>query len=411
VKGSVLKGARKKAVLVFICISLALGCSHRTLLAAAGLSEEKAGVTDNEILIGNPNVQTGDNAFSGRQTSIGLLTYINLINGRGGVFGRKIRVVQCDDKYTVEGGGSCFEQLQKKGVFAIAGVVGSALLAKYIPLCTSRKMPLLGAYSGPQFVSDPAKRYIFTVRPGYQDEERQFADHMWKDAGIRKIAIIYQNDAYGQDHLAGLKNALKNYKTELVAAASYPRNTTDVSEAFAKVKSSNPEAVSLAANNHQCAAIIKMAREANWNPLFFINSGANVDGFLQNVGSAGDGVLASETVPDINRDDLVLVADYRNALAQYYPNEKPCFTSLRGYVDGVVLVEGLKRAGKDLTREKFVDALEKIHNLNIGLGRGMEVSYSSTDHFGLHKYAFGVVRKGFFTPIANWKSLKAKAGN
>jgi ABC-type branched-subunit amino acid transport system substrate-binding protein len=375
-------------------------------LWSANAAMAEIGLTDSEIAIGCPNAQSGDNAFAGTQTSIGLATYINSVNAAGGVNGRKIRLVQCDDKYTPEGAVSCFGQLQKDGVFAISGLVGSAMLAKYIPMCTNAKMPLVGAYSGPQFVSDPATRYVFTVRPGYRDEEQQFVDHMWNDAGVRKIGIIYQDDAYGADHLKGLTDALKKHNAEIAGTASYKRNTVDISEAFNAVKAANPEAVSLAANHHQCAAIIKMARKANWNPIFFINSGANVDGFLPIIGNEGEGVLVSETVPPTNRVDLPLISEYVKALKQSYPNEKPCFTSLRGYIDGMVLCEGLKRAGKNLTRERFVDAMDKIHNWDIGLSKGHEVSYSPRDHFGMHKYAFGLLKSGYIVPIANWKSVK-----
>jgi len=367
----------------------------------------EVGVTDTEIDIGNPNVQTGDNAFSGIQTSIGLNSYIKTINAAGGVNGRQIKVLQCDDKYDPESAVSCFEQLQKSGVFAIAGLVGSAPLIKYIRLCSLSKTPLVGCYSGPQLVSSPAKRYIFTVRPGYQDEERQFVDHMWNDVGIKKVAVLYQDDAYGHDHLKGLEEALKSHGSSPVAAAAYRRNATDITAAFDEIRKAQPEAISLAANHNQCLTFIKMARTAHWSPVFYINSGANVDAFVPAAKDDGDGVLISEVVPDVSRIDLPLISSYRKALQKFYPNEKPCFTSLRGYIDGVVLVEGLKRAGKDLTREKFVDGLDSIHNWNIGLQKGTDVTYNSTDHFGMHKYTFGVVKHGAIVPVAVWKDLKS----
>jgi ABC-type branched-subunit amino acid transport system substrate-binding protein len=377
-------------------------------LFSTGPSAAEVGITDSEIAIGNPNVQSGDNAFSGLQTSIGLKAYIDSVNAAGGVNGRKIHLIQCDDKYDPEQAAVCFDQLQKSGVFAITGLVGSAPLIRYINLCTKSKTPLVGCYSGPQLVSAPAKRYIFTARPGYQDEERQFVDHMWNDAGVRKVAILYQDDAYGHDHLTGLEEALKKHGSTPVAAAGYKRNSNDLTTQFDEIRNAQPEAVCLAANHNQCVAFIKMARKANWNVIFYINSGANVDGFLPVAKDDGDGVLVSEVVPDVSRIDLPLITNYRKALEKFFPNEKPCFTSLRGYIDGVVLVEGLRRAGKDLTREKFVDALDNIHNWNIGLQKGIELSYSPTDHFGMHRYTFGVIKHGSVIPVLNWKDLKQK---
>jgi branched-chain amino acid transport system substrate-binding protein len=372
----------------------------------SGTARAEVGVTDKEILIGNPNVKSGDNLFSGHQTEVGLSTYVSQVNAEGGINGRQVKLVFCDDKYTPDGAVDCFGKLQKDGVFAIAGLVGSGMLAKYKTLAQNNKVPLVGCYSGPQFASDPVARYVFTVRPGYQDEEHQLVEHMWKDAGLKKFAIIYQNDAYGADHLKGIKEALAKHNTEVVAAASYERNTLNVEDAYNTVRAANPQVVSLAANSNQCAKIIEMAKKANWHPLFFVNSGANVDGFLAKVGKDADGVIVGENVPAPGRMDVPLVAKFNKALKQYHPDEKPGFTNLKGYINGMVLCEGLKRAGKDLTREKFVDAMDAIHGWNIGLGKGMEVSYNATDHFGLHKYSFFVVQNGEVTAISDWKALK-----
>jgi ABC-type branched-subunit amino acid transport system substrate-binding protein len=368
----------------------------------------ESGVSESEIVIGNPNVQSGDNEFAGKQTTIGLESCVKAANEQGGINGRKIRLITCDDKYSVEGAESCFEKLLSMQVFALAGLVGSAPLTKYIPLCTNHNIPLLGTYSGPQMVCDPVKHMVFTVRRGYQDEEQEFVDHLWDDVGIRQFGIIYQNDAYGQDHLKGMTDALKKHGAKVAAAASYQRNTNDLSVAFKTLRASNVEAVSLAANHNQCAAIIKMARETSWHPLFFINSGANLDGFIPEVGADGNGVLVSETVPPPYRIDLTLVIHYRDALKKYFPAEKPCFTSLRGYLVGTVMIEALKRAGKNLTRESFVAALEQLHDLDVGLGQQFLVSYSPKDHWGLHHYSFGLLKDGFIIPVTSWAKLKQK---
>lgn len=368
-------------------------------------------VTDTTILLGAPNALSGTDEFAGKETTVGVNTYVQSVNAEGGVFGRKIKVLQCDDKYEVEGALRCFKSLTDQGVFALTGIVGSALLAKYVPLCMDNKIPLVGAYSGPSFVGEPAKRYIFTVRPGYRDEEHQFVEHMWNDVGVRKIGIIYQNDAYGADHLNGLSEALKARGATLTGFASYARNTNNLTDAFDSVRKANPQAVSLAANNTQCTLIIQMARKAGWRPIFYINSGANVDAFIRSVGKDGNGVLVSEVVPSPTHTNLPLIARYVKALHEYFPTEQPCFTSLRGYIDALVVVEGLKRAGKDVTREKFVNGLDSIHDLEIGLGPGMEVTYSPADHIGFHRFVFGTLQDGDIQTLstaAEWRSLAPK---
>lgn len=388
-----------------VAFLLATSC---VVCAALGSAAE-IGVSDQEILIGNPNAKSGDNQFSGLQTSVGLTTYIDQVNSTGGINGRKIKVVFCDDKYTPDGAIECFNALRQQGVFALSGLVGSGMLVKYKAMATNHKVPIVGCYSGPQLASDPVSPYVFTVRPGYQDEEHQFVDHLWKDAGVRKFAIIYQNDAYGADHLKGIRDELAKYKTDVVAEASYERNSLNVEAAFNRVKDAKPEAVSLACNNNQCSKIIELARKSGWAPIFFVNSGANVDGFLDQVKAAGNGVLVGETVPSPRRTDIPMIARYQKLLKQYHPDASPGYTNFKGYITGMVLCEGLKRCGKTLTRDNFCQALETMHNWDIGLGKDMEVNYTKTDHFGMHKYVFGVVHNGDVVAVSDWKNLAKQA--
>lgn len=126
------------------------------------------------------------------------------------------------------------------GVFGLIGIYGSVCAARYIPMCMNNKVPIGGFHSGTFFITDPPKRYVFEVRAGYRDEIRQAVDHRWK---VRKFAVIYQNDNDGADCLEGIKQALQSHGAQVVAAASYTRNKTDVKDAFNEVKKENPEKV------------------------------------------------------------------------------------------------------------------------------------------------------------------------
>jgi len=383
--------------------TIALVSAVLLVFGSSSIALAETGVTDKEIVIGIPNALSGNNEYSGKQTSIGIRAYFQQVNASGGVNGRKIKAVTCDDRYEVDGAIQCFQKLEGEGVFSLCGFVGSALIAKYMTLCQNKKVPGVGCYSGPTFMADPPKRYLFAVRPGYQEEEKQFIDHLWKEVGAEKFAIIYQNDAYGADHLKGMQEALKKYGKQIVAAAAYERNTENLQSAFDTVREANPEAVSLAANNKQCLDLIRMANKANWHPIFFINSGANVDGFMQKAGSEANGVVVGEIVPSPSHSEISLVSKYLKALKQYFPDQIPCYTSLRGYVDALVTVEGIKRCGKDVTRDRFVDALDSIKKLDIGLDKGSEISFNPNDHFGVKRYIFGIIKNGEVQPIGNWK--------
>ena len=133
---------------------------------------------------------------------------------------------------------------------------------------------------------------------------------------------IYQNDAYGVDCLEGVKEGLKKHGSDVVAMSSYTRNHSDVNEAFETVRKADPEVVFLGAVYKPAAQIVKMAREANWNPIFVLNSGSSSDFFVDLAGGDAEGKIFTEVVPPISRVDLPLIAKFVKQLKQY-PNESP----------------------------------------------------------------------------------------
>jgi ABC-type branched-subunit amino acid transport system substrate-binding protein len=364
------------------------------------------GVSNKEIQIATSNALSGQSEWAGKETNIGIQSYFNLVNADGGIFGRKVKVMNYDDKYEPDEAIQVFKKIESDGAFGITGVYGSPVSAKYLPLSTLHKFPIAGFYNGTYFVGEPVKKYVFSARASYRDEMHEAVDHLWKESGFRKFACIYQNDAYGVDCLEGLKEGLKKYNTDVVSTASYTRNHSDVVDAVNEVRKSNPDVVFLGAVYKPAAQIVKLAREANWNPIFVMNSGSSVDAFVGLAGPDAEGKLFTEVVPPPSRTDLPLIEKFQKALKKYYPDEKPGFVNLRGFMDGLVWTEGLKRAGKEVTREKFVNAMEGIKNLDVGLGNGMELSYSPTDHLGLHKVFFGTFKNGQTVSFDAWKSLK-----
>jgi len=367
----------------------------------------EVGVTAKEIQIGASHVLTGQNAIAGHETDVGIDCCINDVNAKGGVFGRKIRVVNCDDKYEPDSAITCFQYLMQQGVFALTGIYGSGTSARYIPMAMNNKVPVVGFHNGTYFVTNPVKKYVFSARCSYRDEIRETVNHLWT-AGLRKFAIIYQNDAFGADCYEGLKLALDAHNTKPVAAASYTRNKTDVKDAVNEIKQANPQVVLLGAVYKPSAEIVKISKEMNWNPQFVLNTGSSVTLFVPEAGAAADGQIYSECVPLPNEANLPLVGEFLKALKKYYPGEKPTYEKLRAYLGTVVLAEGMKRAGKDLTRENFVKAMEGIHNFDVGLGADMLLNYSATDHMGFHKVFFGIIKNGQAVPFDSWDKVAAE---
>jgi ABC-type branched-subunit amino acid transport system substrate-binding protein len=367
----------------------------------------ETGVTDTEIVLGTANALSGPLVYFGTYTNMGINCYVNMVNDRGGILGRKLRVISEDDQYEPAGAIAAFTKLQEKGPFVLSGFCGSACMAKYVQMCQSNKVPAVGFYSAPEFMTEPTKRYLFAVRISNQEEERQFVQHMWNDCKFRKIGILYQNDAYGASHLQGLQEQLTKLGANVTGLASYTRKTEQIGDAYKVVKSADPQVVSLACVQQTELDVVRLAKKDGWHPLFFINASALVDAFLDNCGADGDGILVGMCAPPPSRTDLPLVAEFERAMKKYYPNETPRLMALQGFIDAMTICEGLKRAGRDLTREKFADALEGIHNLDVGLGSKMHLNYSKTDHVGFHNLDFAVIKNSKLVSVKSWKDIRA----
>jgi branched-chain amino acid transport system substrate-binding protein len=376
------------------------------LLALVSLTWGQPGVTDSEILIGSCSALEGPANFLGTQTVLGARAYLNHVNEQGGVHGRKIKLVAYDDSYEPGKAIECFNRLKKEQVFAAGFFVGTPTGAKHAPMAESAKIPLIGLFTGAQLLHEPFRRYVINVRASYYDEAREQVDNLWNALGMRKIAVIYQDDAFGVAVLEGVKLALKKYNAAPVAQGSFPRNTLDVDSGIDLVRAANPEAVVMVGPYAPIAEIVKRGRAAGWNPLYLTVSFVGTEAFIKAAGKDGEGVVITQVVPPPDRTDLPAVALYHEALKQYFPEAEPNFVSLEGFVDAMVLVEGLKRAGRDLTREKLIDAIESIKDLDIGLGPQLKLTYGPQDHKGFETVYDTMVRAGQAAVFADWKELK-----
>jgi len=207
---------------LFIFATLVLG------LPQTWGQKEVPGVTLDAIRIGSCNALSGPASFLGLQMVIGARAYFSLVNDQGGVNGRKLELESKDDGYEPNNAASCWESLQKADVFATAFFVGTPTALKYIPLADATHTPLVGLFTGAQALIDPVHRTIFNIRASYFDETREQVDGLWGHLGVRKIALLYQNDAFGAAVLEGVNRALAKYHSAPVALGTFEHNTLAV---------------------------------------------------------------------------------------------------------------------------------------------------------------------------------------
>ncbi len=375
-----------------------------TLGLATSAVAQTPGVTDNSILIGSCSVLDGPARFLGTKTVQGATTYLHSINDEGGVFGRKVQLLAFDDGYDPEKAPACFKRMTKEGVFALGFFVGTPTAKVYVPMAQDEKIPVVGLFTGAQMLYEPLKHYIINVRASYYDETREQVDKLW-DVNVHKIGVIYQDDAFGKTVLDGVKLALEKHKSVPVGLGTFARNTVDVDAGVKEVMAARPQAVVVVGPYAPVAAIVKKAHAAGWRPHFVTVSFVGTEEFIKEAGPDAEGTIITQVVPPYDRTDYPTVALYRKYLAKYYPNEPPTFVSFEGFVDAMVVVEGLKRAGKEITREKFITAIESIHDMNVGLGPRLVLSYSATDHKGFDNVYPTVVKNGQPVLLTDWSSL------
>ncbi len=376
--------------------------------AAPAWGQNAPGVTDKEILIGSCSALEGPSRTLGTQTVDGAKTYFSLVNEEGGVHGRKLRLVAYDDSYDPAKTQACFDQLMADKVFALGFFVGTPTAVKYLPMAEANKIPVVGLFTGAQTLYVPLRHWVVNVRASYFDETREQIDGVWKTLNYRKIGVIYPDDAFGAAVLDGVKEALKAHQSEPIAVASYPRQTSNVSGAINSVRAANPQAVVVVGPPNTVAPILKRAHVDGWKPLFLTVSFVGTDELIAEAGTDADGTVITQVVPPYYLTDLKSVALYRRSLAQYFPSERPSFVSLEGFVDAMVLVEGLKRAGKELTREGLVHGIESIHEMDLGLGPDLKLDYSPKDHKGFDHVIPTVIVGGRAVPFTDWASVAPK---
>jgi ABC-type branched-subunit amino acid transport system substrate-binding protein len=371
-------------------------------------AQNTVGVDKAQITIGSCSALDGPARFLGLQTIVGATAYLDIINSKGGINGRKIQLLAFDDGYEPARADACFKRLLKEDVFAAGFFVGTPTAAKYVPLAEENKLPVVGLFTGAQLLYAPLKHYVMNVRASYYDETREQVDSLWNTLKIHKIGIIYQDDAFGSAVLEGLELGLKKYHATPVGMGTFPRNTLEVDKGMAAVRAANPEAVLLVGPYAPVAQIVKKAHAMGWRPLFLTVSFVGTEKFIAEAGKDAEGTVITQVVPPYTRTDFPTIALYREALRKYYPNEQPSFVSLEAFVDAMVLVEGLKRAGSNPTREKLISALESIDGKDVGLGPRLLLKYSPNRHKGFDQIYTTVVQNGKPEIVDDWSTLLSK---
>ncbi len=404
-----------KRRLLFIGLVLCLLCNVAGCRPSPSPAQPQTGVpgvSDTQVRLGSSLALKGHAGYLGTQTLHGAMAYINSINAQGGVHGRKINVTAYDDGYDPP---RCLANTQRliveDNVFALFSYVGTPTTVKILPMVEEAGIPLLGMFTGANALREPFNRWVINVRSSYYQETRAAVRFFLENLKLRRIAVFYQYDAYGFDGLTGTELALKEFGLAPVARGSYIRGTLDVEDGLNRIITSGADAVVMIGTYDPCAKFIKLALQKGFNPLFYNVSFVGAEELARRLADLRQvAVIMSQVVPppeglrDGYRDDEA--EEYIRLLQASFPEDKPNFVSFEGYINARVLVEGLRRAGRELTRDKFIRGIESIRNFSPGLD--VDISFNSSDHQGMERVYFTRLTQGKFKLIDDWQMVKAE---
>ncbi len=370
--------------------------------APAAAAAAVPGITDTEVTLGMAAPLTGVSKELGRQMRLGLDAAFARTNAAGGVNGRTVKLIALDDGYEPARTKDVMRELaEHRGVFSFIGNVGTPTAAVAVPYALERKMLFFGPFTGAGLLrKDPPDRYVFNYRASYMEETAAIVRYLVEVRHIKpeQIAVFAQDDSYGDAGFQGVAKGLRQLRrsSSPILKVTYTRNTADVSDAVARIldKKANVAAVVMVATYRPAARFIEKVREQRPGMIFtnvsFVGSEALAEELLQLGPQFAQGVIITQVVP-LPTGQSTVGLKYREALASFAPEEKPGFISLEGYVTGTLFVEGLKLAGRNVTADRLVDALENVHGLDLGLG--VPLSFGLSEHQASHK-VWGTVLDG-----------------
>jgi ABC-type branched-subunit amino acid transport system substrate-binding protein len=332
-----------------------------------------------QILIGQTAGFTGPVGAGVKETTEGAKLYIDAVNVRGGVNGQKIELISLDDKFEPKlAGENARKLIEEQNVAALFLTRGTPHTEAMLPFLDKYGVPLIGPSTGAMVLHQPVKKHVFNVRATYQREAEKAVSHL-SSMGITRIGLVYADDSFGADGVAGAQKGFAAAKLQPVVLEKFNRGKPDFGPVTPKVIQSNAQAIIMVASGQAVVDGVKAFRVAGSAAQIVTLSNNASSGFIKSLGDNARGVIVTQVFPYERSIAYSMVKEAQDlAKAKGAGDISPAM--LEGFAAAKVLVEGLRRAGAKPTREKIQAALEGIRKLDIG---GLEVNYSPEDHTGL----------------------------
>jgi ABC-type branched-subunit amino acid transport system substrate-binding protein len=365
---------------------------------ASGRQTDAGGVTDTTIRIG---VESPAGSLSLDGENLGFRLAFEEVNARGGVHGR--RFVWAERRRQSGAPADVLavarRMIDEDQVFALVNFSGPAIgdIAAY---ARSHRVPLMFPHTA--LVSSQGERYLFTSFPRFEGEAEVMFRYLSATRGLRRLAIAHDPNAYGLLFRDALREHAARFEYQVAGVTPIgSRTPADLSSEFAALAASTPDAIVMALYPEQAQALMAARARARWGGRMVSVGPLTDEASLEVPGGGADGTLGFCYYPDPERSDAPGVVRYRAALTRAHPGRRLDRYTLYGYTFGRLVVEGVKRAGRDLTRERFIDALEGLTNWDAG-GVMPDVTFSATNHHAQRAGFICEMQGGRLVALTGW---------
>jgi branched-chain amino acid transport system substrate-binding protein len=350
----------------------------------------ETGVSDQSIVLGQSIALSGALSDLGKEYSSGASLYFEHVNAQGGVYNRKIRLVSLDDGYDTQKAVENTKRLvEKDKVFAIFAQFGTGITLASLPLTTEAGIPLFAPYTGADSLRDNKNRYLFHIRASYGDETEKMVEQL-ASTGVRDIAVVHQNDPFGKAGLLVAEQAMQKRGLKPVAVGAIDISpNVEVRKAVDTVSKVHPAAIIMIAAGKGAVGFIKEFQKTGQTPQYYGLSVVSSRQLVKELGGSAHGIAISQVMPSPWRTSSPAAREYQSLVAKQKGFDIT-YTSFEGYMAAKAFVEGLKRAGRDLTREKFVTGLETMRNHDLG---GLVIDFGPGRHSGSNYVDLSIISK------------------
>lgn len=381
-----------------------------------------------DIVIGMSAAFTGTSRGLGIELYRGSMAYLEPINRKGGIYGKKVVIRAYDDGYNPTPAiRNTIKLINEDDVFLLINYVGTPTVTRVLPLLKNYRkkqvylfFPFTGAEPQRQ---PPYSEFVFNLRASYQNETEGLVDHFVR-LGRTKIAVFYQADAYGRSGWEGVRKALERYGLDINGEATYRRGTefsASLKQQVDILKATAPDAIVSIGSYAACAALIRDARDSGWNVpianVSFVGSEAMADLLLE-VGKAKgvnytSNLINSQVVPSYEDMSLPAVREYRQRMDEYgakvsYPSApsdyqplRYSFVSFEGFLNAKLLVQILNYLGAVPAKNRIKGTVEDTRNLDLGIGS--LISFGPDKHQGSDRVYYTTLEGHQFVPLASWE--------